>query len=446
MVKVGLVSGFAAYTLALASLVAVGASSNQKPFLPSQHQNTTTDNICTTNADGTRTCYPAVFQATSEFQVIMPGQSVPPGLHIQIDMTTGQRKARLMSPEDSANSGEYGAIAVVGDSNNDVLEVAHKEGHDQIALDNGRQHSTNHHQGAASPLEEYINRIVVAGTNGPADPTATARMLKTLGELEELVHDSRHARQLLHDVSAVPALLRLSDPRPHHATGASSEPWAPAVRQISSVVLGSAVQNNQKLQGIALRSGAVTQLLGYLQTETHLKSLGKHVFALSAIVRGHSSALEQFATRSGFQILESIKPALLVPYHDNSEVEASKLERRVVRFIDDLLNPEFNPDATPDTKRLLSDGAAVWCHALVSRLINNLEDVDDTRGLSLDSLYQRRWAYAKTLLSIRTEYPASCVPSTEFKSWVQEELVTLLSYGRKDEVEEYRQALTELDY
>ncbi|KAJ2399712.1 nucleotide exchange factor sil1 [Coemansia sp. RSA 2559] len=450
MVRAGFLS-----VVALAGLAAIGAASNsnsnsnnnnQKPFLANEHQNThTTDNICTTNADGTQACYPAVFQATNEFQAIMPGQSVPPGLHIQIDMTTGQRKARLMPPEEPVNSENdrrHEAVAIVDDIT--VPEVVHNEGeHDQVVLGSGAKHSTAH-SGSAS-LEEYINQIV-AVTSGPADPKAASRMLEILGELEELVHDTRHARQLLHDISAVPALLQLGDPRPHQLTGASNEPWPPAVRQLSSMVLGSAVQNNQRLQGVALRSGAVTHLLGVLQTETHLKSLGKHVFALSAIVRGHSAALEQFATRNGFQALQAIRPSLLVSYHDNDEAEASKLESRVVRFIDDLFNPDFNPNATPDTKRLLADGASVWCHALVSRLVNSLEDVDDVREIPLTSLYLRRSAYAKTLQSIRVEYPDSCVLPAEFKTWVQEELVTLLNYGHKDDVEEYRQVLNELDY
>ncbi|KAJ1667874.1 nucleotide exchange factor sil1 [Coemansia sp. RSA 1813] len=440
MVRLGLLSVFA---VALVSLGAIEAAKNQKPFLANGYQNTT-DTICTTKADGTQACYPAVFQATNEFQVIMPGQSVPPGLHVQIDMTTGQRKAKLMSLEESANSindNEHRAVVIV-DDNNITPELAHNDEHGQIALSNGKQHSTSHP--SSSSLEQYIDHIV-AVTNGPADPKAASRMLEILGELEELVHDTRHARQLLHNVDSVPALLRLSDPRPHHPTGASSEPWSPAVRQLSSVVLGSAVQNDQKLQGIALRSGAVTHLLDFLQTETHLKSLGKHVFALSAIVRGHSAALEQFAMRNGFKVLQSIQPSLLVPYHDNNEAEANKLEGRLVRFIDDLFNPEFNPDATPDTSKLLKDGASVWCKALVSRLINNLEDVDDVVEIPA-SLYQRRLIYAKALQSIRVEHPDSCVHPIEFKSWVQEELVTLLSYNQKDDVEEYRQVLNELDY
>ncbi|KAJ2490904.1 nucleotide exchange factor sil1, partial [Coemansia sp. RSA 2049] len=87
----------------------------QKPFLAQkyhqhhqQYQYSATNSssspsICTTDAaTGARVCYPAVFEATSEFQAIMPGQAVPPGLHVQIDMTTGQRKARLMAPEENA--------------------------------------------------------------------------------------------------------------------------------------------------------------------------------------------------------------------------------------------------------------------------------------------------------------------------------------------------------
>lgn len=43
-----------------------------------------------------------VFQPTSEWQTIKEGQAIPRGLHIQINLQTGQKEAKLMD----GNSGE----------------------------------------------------------------------------------------------------------------------------------------------------------------------------------------------------------------------------------------------------------------------------------------------------------------------------------------------------
>ncbi|KAJ2695234.1 nucleotide exchange factor sil1 [Coemansia sp. RSA 1285] len=472
MVRAAGVFILSAYAAAVLAGGIVSASNNninnnnnngQKPFIAQkyhqhhQQQHSTTNSssspsICTTNAaTGARVCYPAVFEATSEFQAIMPGQSVPPGLHVQIDMTTGQRKARLMAPEENAGGGNRDAadaLAVVVDGGN-----GNDGGRGQITV--GGRHAS----AGGFPLDNFIDHIVTVASGGggaPADPSAVARLLESLGGLEELVHDPRHARQLMHHANAAAALLQLSDPKPQQQEQQTSEPWPAAVRQLSSVVLGSAVQNNQNLQTVAVRSGAVTRLLDLLRTETHLKSLGRHVFALSAIVRGHSVALNQFANHSGFRVLLSIHPSLLVPFHDdNTEAEAAKLDTRLVRFADDLFNPELtSPNTTTsapsssssssaDTAGLLADGARLWCRALVSRLVDSLDDIDAD---SSTSLYRRRLEYANTLQSIRMEYPDSCVPPAEFKTWLQEELVALVNYRHRDDIEEYRQILTELDY
>ncbi|KAJ2660626.1 nucleotide exchange factor sil1 [Coemansia sp. RSA 1200] len=460
MVRAAGVFILSAYAAAVIAGGIVSASNNninnnngQKPFLAQKyHQHSTTNtssSICSTDAaTGARVCYPAVFVPTSEFQAIMPGQSVPPGLHVQIDMTTGQRKARLMAPEENTGKGNRDAadaLAVVVDGGN-----GNDGGRGQITM-GGR-----HANAGGFPLDHFIDHIVTIASGGaPADSSAVARLLEALGGLEELVHDPRHARQLMHHANAVSALLRLSDPKPQpqqqqQQQEQTSEPWPATVRQLSSVVLGSAVQNNQNLQTVAVRSGAVTRLLDLLHTETHLKSLGRHVFALSAIVRGHSLALNQFAKHSGFRVLLSIHPSLLVPFHDdNTETEAAKLDTRLVRFADDLFNPEFTSSNTTtsapssDTAELLADGARLWCRALVSRLVDSLDDIDAD---SSTSLYRRRLEYANTLQSIRMEYPDSCVPPAEFKTWLQEELVTLVNYRHRDDIEEYRQILTELDY
>ncbi|KAG7152958.1 Nucleotide exchange factor SIL1 like protein [Verticillium longisporum] len=54
--------------------------------------------ICHT--DNPAECYPKVFQATHEFQVIRDDQDIPNGLHIRMDMTTGRKEAKINVPDE----------------------------------------------------------------------------------------------------------------------------------------------------------------------------------------------------------------------------------------------------------------------------------------------------------------------------------------------------------
>ena len=45
-----------------------------------------------------------VFVATSSWQEVLPGQRVPGGLHVRLNLETGKKEARLLAPE--AGEGE----------------------------------------------------------------------------------------------------------------------------------------------------------------------------------------------------------------------------------------------------------------------------------------------------------------------------------------------------
>ncbi|TVY89994.1 Nucleotide exchange factor [Lachnellula willkommii] len=55
-----------------------------------------TDLICpTTNAAD---CYPRIFEPTKDFQTIKEGQDLPPGLHVRMNIYSGEKEARLNIP------------------------------------------------------------------------------------------------------------------------------------------------------------------------------------------------------------------------------------------------------------------------------------------------------------------------------------------------------------
>jgi nucleotide exchange factor SIL1 len=67
-----------------------------QPAVPSPPAET--DLICPTM--NSVDCYPRIFQPTEDFQVVREGQDLPPGLHVRMNVWTGQKEARLNIPVD----------------------------------------------------------------------------------------------------------------------------------------------------------------------------------------------------------------------------------------------------------------------------------------------------------------------------------------------------------
>lgn len=113
------------YLFAVTALAATHPSPSSLADGPS----TNDDQICT-SADP-KSCYPRVFVPTINFQPIREGQSIPPGLHIRLNVQTGEKEARLNVPmegalEDSLESlflGQGMKMEMESDMGSALLEV-----------------------------------------------------------------------------------------------------------------------------------------------------------------------------------------------------------------------------------------------------------------------------------------------------------------------------------
>lgn len=47
-----------------------------------------------------------IFVPEKNWKAIKPGQAIPRGIHVRIDMTTGERQGKLIDKEDEANGGD----------------------------------------------------------------------------------------------------------------------------------------------------------------------------------------------------------------------------------------------------------------------------------------------------------------------------------------------------
>ncbi|KAI1333275.1 hypothetical protein F5Y16DRAFT_355303 [Xylariaceae sp. FL0255] len=95
MASSNLISRFAILYTLFTSLILLTKASTP-PSVPSPAAEP--ELICHTNNPAE--CYPKVFSATEEFQIVHDDQDLPPGLHVQLDIQTGQKQAKLYDPND----------------------------------------------------------------------------------------------------------------------------------------------------------------------------------------------------------------------------------------------------------------------------------------------------------------------------------------------------------
>ncbi|KAJ2493608.1 nucleotide exchange factor sil1 [Coemansia sp. RSA 2050] len=394
---------FSVYSrLAVAILFAAAAAADTAD----KGQTTDDSQVCTTDANGHQVCYPRLFNATDEFQVVRPGQDLPPGLHVQIDMSSGERLAKLMTPE----SGKDLAIAAVPD---DKPAGPSKEHSRQRGFGSGYKPA------AAEGFQARIDLVVELATS--MDRSQTDLLHSTLLAIEDLVHDTRYADELIHGSKGAVSLLRLSD---------ANAKWPATIRQLASVVLGAALQNNPKAQESLFADGALPLFIDNVVCETDARALGKHVFALSALVRGNNQALAEFAGER----LRSLRAPLTVV---GDRRVRDLVEVRVVRLVEDVLNSELRPDfqeSAEEMKKVFATSASAWCGELADRLRKELVE-------SSSEYYERPLAYAHALQVLRSQYPDECSISSELQHLAQNKVTQI---GNDESATDYRQALSEL--
>ncbi|KAI5861813.1 hypothetical protein GGS23DRAFT_611414 [Durotheca rogersii] len=195
--------------------------------------------ICHT--DNPAECYPRVFSATDEFQVVREDQDLPPGLHVRLDVQTGERQAKLHDPAEA----DAGALAglpvdrsvVVVDGGGGALDP------DQIPRGAPAYEPVGRVK-APQAQDEGFARALAAAKDARPDGDDAA-LVAALEVLEDLAHDMYYGLQLASDAAAVRALLCLLA-----APGAGPAPDAPDAALtrrpdfLAASALAAAVRNN----------------------------------------------------------------------------------------------------------------------------------------------------------------------------------------------------------
>ncbi|XP_077793210.1 nucleotide exchange factor SIL1 isoform X3 [Macaca mulatta] len=187
-----------------------------------------------------------VFYPTHEWQALRPGQAVPAGSHVRLNLQTGEREAKLQSEDKFRNNLK------------------------------GKRLDINTNTYTSQDLKSALAKF------------------KEGAEMESSKEDKMDNAQDLLSFGGLQVVIN----------GLNST--EPLVKEYAAFVLGAAFSSNPKVQVEAIEGGALQKLLVILATEQPLTAKKKVLFALCSLLRHFPYAQRQFLKLGGLQVLRSL--------------------------------------------------------------------------------------------------------------------------------------------
>lgn len=187
-------------------------------------------------------CYPKIFQPTDQFQAVREGQELPHGLHVRLDVTTGEKQAKINDPAE-VNPALEGLPV-----DSSIVVVESQDG----AQDTPSNNELPVPKGA--PAYEPVGKVRVPETESQAFHDSLT-VLKTLSLndrpidaaldiLMDISHDMYYGLKITEDPNAVKELLCMMSAQDVFPRDRDDEVVKQAGHAAS--IIGAALQNNHK--------------------------------------------------------------------------------------------------------------------------------------------------------------------------------------------------------
>ena len=161
-----------------------------------------------------------IFVATKEWQVVKEGQSIPPGLHVRMNLQTGLKEAKLLDNADENGVASEEVEPSTTDDSTGEGEAASPESHsDHVGArftgDNRRTHylGKSDRRGIVNKKTKVFTRkeLMDALNKEEGDGEGTERMLLTAQELDD---KNPNVRTTSHDISSSESTVLPADGEP----------------------------------------------------------------------------------------------------------------------------------------------------------------------------------------------------------------------------------------
>ena len=443
------------------------------PKVPIASPEASTSLICPT--EDTADCYPSIFQPTIQFQHVRPGQSLPPGLHVRLNIATGEKEARLNVPEE--DEGRNDAVLVIDntetsaeESDGRVRKSAEEEqyalhmrlrhppaGHGERRIP-GRQKAVKkpHHSvpqdGSEASLYENAVAILI-GAPSVSNNLALDEASDALAVLTDLAHSLDWGIAITRDADLCHALLSILDPAGNQPASIVEDVLRPPVL----LLLGVAIQNNptanaelqdfQNTNRLDLVDMVLELLLeqhkGAVQSTKDVNSMA--VFASRAIFflsqfcadegilsdfvqdkfpstkssNSHQSGLNLFLQLSQLSLITKGDPKV----DKETSVAMTKVQIRLAHFITDYVTKiAVLIDSSPQPSGTAADMLKPWC-VVFSEEKTHLNRLSTAKGDSAYSSYSAAQdSIVHALKGVGAKIDWKCDQSSSVKSAHGEEL------------------------
>lgn len=261
---------------------------------------------------------PKEFVPTNEWQIIDADQLIPPGLHIQIDLQTGEKKAKLMEDNKKNNTN---SLAITDSSEPKNIK------------DTKTSLPDNSHKFRS--YEELKDDLKDLNMTIKSDMDIMDELSKKFQEQLKLYEDSDKNLQniltdleyLLHQVDTAEVFVKNKGIQLIIIPCINSN--SSLIKAQGAMLLGSAASNNQKVQIASLENNVIPLLLKYIDDEFMFSVQKNCIFALSSITRRFPLAQKQLIENNGIQTFMSV-------FKRPSTELNTKLKLKVTQLLEDL--------------------------------------------------------------------------------------------------------------
>lgn len=342
-----------------------------------------------------------VFQPTADWQAIKPGQGIPPGLHVRMNLQSGVKEAKLMDGDDGKkyqSNGNTKQKFIKIDKNiisKQRLKEALKDFRDKFHNDSPTEDSSeelgsrleasqkfrslDEIQKELEGVDLFVKKDIevimeyVAVLNSSSSNLSEKEY--ALNELEYYVHQIDNARDL-HSIGGLALVIKLLN---------STEP---SLASRASYVLGSAAQSNPQVQQAALKLEALPLLLRLLSKDKPMAVRKKALYALSSLIRLFPIGQKEFLKFSGLDIFQKLfeepssEPLLVKAITLMTDILTEQIEH--VRNRLEKQGQDVSGEISgrvPLLKKMVEKG---WCR-LVPGLLHTTEN--DTKEKVLQALH-----------------------------------------------------------
>lgn len=190
------------------------------------------DLICHTTDP--KDCYPRVFEPTDEFQKVHNDQEIPTGLHVRLNINTGEKEAKINVPGEADESLE--GLPVEQD-----VVIVEPGARDEPVIPKDAPGYENAGKVKPPPVEAqaFVNAMkLLKEERGEYDPGFDT----ALDGLEELAHDMYYGLKVVEDLDVVSKLVchMIQEPYPRAEEAKDLRPRD----QLAASILAASLQNN----------------------------------------------------------------------------------------------------------------------------------------------------------------------------------------------------------